>query len=128
MGDHDAAHAEALSAAAPDGVHDVAPAEVLSVASPVGDHDAAHAEVLSNVVPVGDHDVAPAEVLSAAAASATAATFATVVPLPTPEHATLQQAYDQLKAECKKRDEKLYYEYLNLQPKAWVKINDLVDA
>ena len=45
-----------------------------------------------------------------------------------PEHAALQQAYGTLKAEYKKRDEKFYSEYLNLQPEAWVRINDLVDA
>jgi hypothetical protein len=33
-----------------------------------------------------------------------------------------------MKAEYKKRDEKFFYEYLNLQPEAWIRINDLVDA
>jgi len=33
-----------------------------------------------------------------------------------------------LKAEYKKRDEKFFYEYLNLQNEAWTRINDLVDA
>jgi len=33
-----------------------------------------------------------------------------------------------LKAEYKKRDEKLFYEYLNLQLEAWTRITDLVDA
>ena len=33
-----------------------------------------------------------------------------------------------MKAGYKKRDEKFFYEYLNLQPKAWTRITDLVDA
>jgi len=33
-----------------------------------------------------------------------------------------------LKAEYKKRDEKFFYEYLNLQPEAWNRITNLVDA
>ena len=106
-----AARFEALSAAAPVEVH--VATEALSDASPVEVHD----------------DAAPAEVLSAAVLvevpddSVATATAVTAAPLPTPEHAALQQAYGQLKAEYKKRDEKFFYEYLNLQPEAWTRIS-----